>query len=122
MRKREDQSTAFRDALWVSRGVGHAETTPLRLEDVEGLARHIDARTLATGEPLQRAGEASDEPSPTQPRLRPVRRSHPDLRPPRHADQRSSVQARSWRSCRQSSTAIGWRRDPGGRGACGLAP
>jgi len=57
MRKREDQSTAFRDALWVSRCVGHAETTPLRLEDVEGLARYIDVRTLATGEPLQRAGE-----------------------------------------------------------------
>lgn len=57
MRKREEQPAAFRDALWVSRCVGHAETTPLRLEDVEGLARFIDVRTLAAGEPLLRVGE-----------------------------------------------------------------
>lgn len=57
MRKRDEQSAAFRDALWVSRCVGHAATTPLRLEDVEGLARFIDVRTLAVGEPLQRLGE-----------------------------------------------------------------
>ncbi len=57
MRKRQEQSASFRDALWVSRCVGHAETTPLRLEDVEGLARFIEVRTLAAGEPLQRLGE-----------------------------------------------------------------
>jgi len=37
--------------------VGHAETTPLRTEDVDGLARFIAVRTLAAGEPLQRAGQ-----------------------------------------------------------------
>lgn len=57
MRRRDEQSAAFRDALWVSRCVGHAATTPLRLEDVEQLARFIDVRTLAAGEPLQRMGE-----------------------------------------------------------------
>jgi CRP-like cAMP-binding protein len=60
MRKREEQSPAFREALWVSRCVGHAETTPLRLEDVDGLARFIRMRTLAAGEPLLRVG---DEPT-----------------------------------------------------------
>ena len=60
MRKRDEQSAAFRDALWVARCVGHAETTPLRLEDVEGLARFIQVRTLAAGEPLLRVG---DEPT-----------------------------------------------------------
>jgi len=57
MRKRQEQSASFRDALWVSRCVGHAETTPLRLADAEGLARFIEVRTLAAGEPLQRLGE-----------------------------------------------------------------
>ena len=60
MRRREKQSAAFRDALRVSRCVGHAQTTPLRPEDVEGLARFIDVRTLAAGEPVQRAGEVPD--------------------------------------------------------------
>ena len=60
MRRREEQSAAFRDALWVSRCVGHAGTTPLRLEDVEDLARFIRVRTLAAGEPLARVG---DEPT-----------------------------------------------------------
>jgi len=57
MRTREVQSAAFRDALWVSRCVGHAATTPLRLEDVEGVARFIEVRRLIAGEPLQRLGE-----------------------------------------------------------------
>jgi len=60
MREREQQSAEFREALWVSRCVGHAETTPLRPEDVEGLANLIRVRTLAAGEPLGRAG---DEPT-----------------------------------------------------------
>lgn len=59
MRKREQQSAEFREALWVSRCVGHAETTPLRPEDVEGLANFIQVRTLAAGEPLARAGDES---------------------------------------------------------------
>jgi len=42
MRKRQEQSASFRDALWVSRCVGPSETTPLRLDDVEGLARYIE--------------------------------------------------------------------------------
>lgn len=57
MRRRDKQSAALRDALWVSRCVGHAQTTPLRPEDVEGLARFIDVRTLAPGELVQRVGE-----------------------------------------------------------------
>jgi len=57
MRRREQQSAELREALWVSRCVGHAETTPLRPADVEGLASLIQVRTLAAGEPLVRAGE-----------------------------------------------------------------
>lgn len=60
MRRREQQSAEFREALWVSRCVGHAETTPLRPQDVEDLASFIQVRTLAAGEPLVRAG---DEPT-----------------------------------------------------------
>lgn len=57
MRRREQQSAELREALWVSRCVGHAETTPLRPADVEGLANLIQVRTLVAGEPLSRAGE-----------------------------------------------------------------
>ncbi len=57
MRGREQKSAELREALWVSRCVGHAETTPLRPEDVKGLANFIQVRTLAAGEPLGRAGE-----------------------------------------------------------------
>lgn len=60
MRGRERHSAEFREALWVSRCVGHAETTPLQPEDIEDLANFIRVRTLATGEPLSRAG---DEPT-----------------------------------------------------------
>lgn len=57
MRRREQQSAELREALWVSRCVGHAETTPLRPADVQGLANLIRVRTLVAGEPLVRAGE-----------------------------------------------------------------
>lgn len=57
MRRRGQQTAELREALWVSRCVGHAETTPLRPGDVEGLANLIRVRTLAAGEPLARAGE-----------------------------------------------------------------
>lgn len=57
MRRREQQSAVLREALWVSRCVGHAETTPLRPADVEGLASLIQVRMLVAGEPLVRAGE-----------------------------------------------------------------
>lgn len=53
----DERSAAYREALWVSRCVGRAESVPLRLEDVDGLARFIQVRTLAAGEPLLRAGE-----------------------------------------------------------------
>ena len=56
MSQEDRQSAEFREALWVSRCVGRAETTPLRLEDVEELASFIRVRTLAAGEPLGRAG------------------------------------------------------------------
>ncbi len=57
MRRREQQSAELREALWVSRCVGRADTTPLRPADVEGLASLIQVRTLVAGEPLVRAGE-----------------------------------------------------------------
>jgi len=60
MRRREQQPAELREALWVSRCVGRAETTPLRPADVEGLASLIQVRTLVAGEPLVRAG---DEPT-----------------------------------------------------------
>lgn len=60
MRRREEQSVGLREALWVSRCVGLAGTTPLRPEDVDDLASFIQVRTLAAGEPLVRAG---DEPT-----------------------------------------------------------
>jgi CRP-like cAMP-binding protein len=56
VRRREEQSPAFREALWVSRCVGHAETAPLHPADIEDLARYLQVRTLAAGEPLHHAG------------------------------------------------------------------
>jgi CRP-like cAMP-binding protein len=56
MRRREEQSGAFREALWVSRCVGRPETAPLRPDDVADLARYLKTRTLAAGEPLNHAG------------------------------------------------------------------
>jgi CRP-like cAMP-binding protein len=52
----EEQSAAFRDALWVSRCVGHPETTPLQPADIEDLARYLHVRTLEAGEPLHHVG------------------------------------------------------------------
>jgi CRP-like cAMP-binding protein len=57
VRRREEQSPALREALWVSRCVGQAETAPLQPADVEDLARYLQVRTLVAGEPLQHAGE-----------------------------------------------------------------
>jgi CRP-like cAMP-binding protein len=54
--KSEDESTGLREALWVSRCVGHAEMTPLHPDDVNDLARYLQTRTLAAGEPLHRGG------------------------------------------------------------------
>lgn len=56
MRKREEQSAAFRDALWVSRCVGDPGTTPLRPADIDGLARYLHVRKLEAGEPLHHVG------------------------------------------------------------------
>jgi CRP-like cAMP-binding protein len=56
MRRREEQSVAFREALWVSRCVGRPETAPLLADDVKDLARYLQVRTLAAGEPLHHAG------------------------------------------------------------------
>lgn len=56
MRRDEVQSAGFREALWVSRCVGHPETTPLQPGDVHDLARYLQVRTLEAGEPLHRAG------------------------------------------------------------------
>lgn len=53
----QGQSPALREALWVSRCVGHSETTPLRPGDVDALARFIRVRTLLPGEPLNRLGD-----------------------------------------------------------------
>lgn len=58
MRRRDEQTAAFREALWVSRCVGQPETTPLHPDDVTDLARYLQVRTLAAGEPLHRLGVA----------------------------------------------------------------
>ncbi len=47
-----DESAAFRNALWVSRCVGRADSTPLRPTDIDGLAQYLSVRTLEAGEPL----------------------------------------------------------------------
>lgn len=57
MRGHDQPSSEHRDAIWVSRCVGHAETAPLGPADVEGLASLIRVRTLVAGELLVRAGE-----------------------------------------------------------------
>lgn len=56
MRKREEQSAALREALWVSRCVGQPETAPLRPPDIEGLAQYLHVRKLEAGEPLHHLG------------------------------------------------------------------
>ncbi len=50
--------SSYRDAVWVSRCVGRAESSPLRPRDVEGLALLLEVRTLAPGDPLHLPGEA----------------------------------------------------------------
>lgn len=57
MRTSQASAAGLRNALWVSRCVGRAESAPLRPDDVERLAGFIQVRTLAAGEPLHRAGE-----------------------------------------------------------------
>jgi CRP/FNR family transcriptional regulator, cAMP and macrophage regulator len=51
-------SPGFRDAVWVSRCVGRAESSPLRPRDLEGLAQFLSERTLEAGEPLHHVGGA----------------------------------------------------------------
>lgn len=51
------ETDALRDALWVSRCVGRAESAPLQKEDVGALARYLQPRTLEAGEPLHKVGE-----------------------------------------------------------------
>lgn len=58
--RREEQSAGLREALWVSRCVGHPETTPLHPDDVNDLAQYLDVRTLAAGEPLHHGGTPPD--------------------------------------------------------------
>lgn len=53
---RAEETTALRDALWVSRCVGRAESAPLNKEDVGALARCLETRDLEPGEPLYRIG------------------------------------------------------------------
>jgi CRP-like cAMP-binding protein len=57
LRRREEQSAAIREALWVSRCVGRPDTAPLSPEEVNDLARHLAIRTLQTGEPLNHVGD-----------------------------------------------------------------
>lgn len=52
----DERSAALREALWVSRCVGHAETTPMSPADIEDLARYLQVRVLAAGEPLHHLG------------------------------------------------------------------
>lgn len=51
---RDDE--ALRHALWVSRCVGRADTSPLRPADVDELARYLQVRRLDAGQPLHRLG------------------------------------------------------------------
>lgn len=57
MRRREEQSLALREALWVSRCVGRPETAPLSPGEVGDLARHLELRILRAGEPLNHVGD-----------------------------------------------------------------
>jgi CRP-like cAMP-binding protein len=57
VRRDEEQSAAFRDALWVSRCVGRPESAPLRPDDIHELARFLQVRTLEPGEPLNHVGD-----------------------------------------------------------------
>lgn len=50
------ESAGVRDAMWVSRCVGRAESAPLRPGDVEELAHYLSPRALEAGEPLHRVG------------------------------------------------------------------
>ncbi len=49
-------SRGFRDAVWVSRCVGRAQSAPLRPRDLEGLAQSLSVRTLGAREPLHHVG------------------------------------------------------------------
>lgn len=49
-------SPEFRDAVWVSRCVGRAQSAPLRRRDLAGLAQFLSVRTLDAGEPLHHVG------------------------------------------------------------------
>jgi len=51
-----DVPPGFRDAVWVSRCVGRAESAPLRPRDLDGLAQFLSVRTLEAGEPLHHVG------------------------------------------------------------------
>ncbi len=57
MQRREEQSAAVREALWVSRCVGRPETAPLTPREVQDLARHLEVRALETAEPLNHLGD-----------------------------------------------------------------
>lgn len=54
--RRVELSSEFRDAVWVSRCVGRAESAPLRPGDLEGLAQFLSLRRLDAGEPLHHIG------------------------------------------------------------------
>ncbi|MGH3811339.1 MAG: Crp/Fnr family transcriptional regulator [Pseudonocardiaceae bacterium] len=53
---RRANAEALRHALWVSRCVGRADTSPLRPADVDELARRLRVQRLETGQPLHRPG------------------------------------------------------------------
>ena len=48
-----------REAAWIARCIGRADTVPLTESDLGALASFMDTRELQAGEPLFRAGEAS---------------------------------------------------------------
>jgi len=48
---------AMRAAAWVARCLGRGETAPLRVGDVESLARYLQPRWLRPGEVLFAAGK-----------------------------------------------------------------
>lgn len=57
---RERQDPLLREAAWIARCVGYAETSPLAENDLTAIASFLEPRTFGRGEPVFRAGDRSD--------------------------------------------------------------
>lgn len=54
------QDALLREAAWVARCVGYAETAPLTEKDLSALASFLEPKDFERGEPIFHAGERSD--------------------------------------------------------------